>query len=65
MISQEGSDSFVILKSVRPPEPKELKEARGQITSDYQNYLEKQWIEELMQKYPVDVDKSLLSRIKS
>jgi len=64
VVSGEKSDSFVILKGVRPPEPKKLDEARGQITSDYQNYLEKQWIEELKQKYPVEVDRSLLSRLK-
>jgi peptidyl-prolyl cis-trans isomerase SurA len=64
-VSTSGeTSSFVILKGVRPPEPKELDEARGQITSDYQNYLEEQWIEELRQKYPVEVDRSLLSGIK-
>jgi peptidyl-prolyl cis-trans isomerase SurA len=63
VVNGEGSDRFVILKAVRPPEPKKLDEARGQITSDYQNYLEKQWIEALKQKYPVEVDRSLLSRL--
>ncbi len=62
---QDGTRSFVILKKIRPPEPKKLDEARGQITSDYQNYLEKEWIKELREKYPVEVDRSLLSRIKS
>jgi peptidyl-prolyl cis-trans isomerase SurA len=65
-VVQEGDEHvFVILKGVRPAEPKQLNEARGQITSDYQNYLEEQWIEVLRQKYPVKVDRSLLSRIKS
>lgn len=62
--SFEDSYVFAIVKAIRPPEPKKLDEARGQITSDYQNYLEKQWIEELKQKYPVEVDRSLLSRLK-
>jgi peptidyl-prolyl cis-trans isomerase SurA len=64
VVSTDGTEQFVILKGVRPPEPKELNEARGQITSDYQNYLEKQWIEELKQKYPVKVDRTLLAEIK-
>ncbi len=59
----DGTNTFVILKKVRAPEPKELDEARGQITSDYQNYLEEVWIEELRTKYPVEVDRSFLSRI--
>jgi peptidyl-prolyl cis-trans isomerase SurA len=62
--SDQGSSSFIILKGVRDPEPKALDEARGQITSDYQNYLESQWINELKMKYPVEVDKELLSGIK-
>ena len=65
VVQGEDSESFVILKKVIPPEPKKLSEARGQITSDYQNYLEKQWIQELRQKYPVEVNDELLSRIKS
>ncbi len=61
--NSDGSNTFVILKKVRDPEPKELDEARGQITSDYQNFLEQEWIEELKAKYPVEVDRSLLSEI--
>jgi peptidyl-prolyl cis-trans isomerase SurA len=64
VVENEGTASFVIVKKVRPPEPKKLDEARGQITSDYQNYLEAEWLKGLKQKYPVEVDKSLLSRIK-
>jgi len=60
----EGQSSFVLMKKINKPEPRKLDEARGQITSDYQNYLEKQWIMELKQKYFVEVDQSLLARIK-
>ncbi|MFO7671221.1 MAG: peptidylprolyl isomerase [Bacteroidales bacterium] len=63
VVASNGSQAFVILKKIRAPEPKLLDEARGQITSDYQNYLEKVWIEELKAKYPVEVDRSLLSEI--
>jgi len=63
VVESGDTKSFVILKKMRPPEPKELNESRGQITSDYQNYLEKEWIKELKQKYPVEVDNGLLSRI--
>ncbi|MCP4310436.1 MAG: peptidylprolyl isomerase [Bacteroidetes bacterium] len=65
VVAGDGSNSFVILKEVISPEPKKLNEARGQITSDYQNYLEKQWIAELKTKYSVEVDSSLLSGIKN
>ena len=48
-----------------PPEPKTLNEARGLYVSDYQKYLEDQWIRELRAKYKVKVDKKLLKTIKS
>ncbi len=63
VMEAEDGVKFVILKEMRSPEPKSLDEARGQITSDYQNYLEKEWIEMLKQKYTVDVDRDLLSEI--
>ena len=52
------------LQGSRNPEPKQLDEARGQITSDYQTYLEEQWIQSLKEKYPVEVNTELLSRIE-
>jgi len=61
---KDSTGSFVILKKVRGPEPKALDDARGQITSDYQNYLEEQWIAGLREKYPVKVNSELLSEIE-
>jgi len=65
VVQSDGSSSFVIIKDLRSPEPKELDEARGQITSDYQTYLEEEWITALKEKYPVEVDESLLSGIEN
>ena len=65
VVEIDSTFSFVILKKVKAPEPKKLDETRGQITSDYQNYLEEEWIKELKLKYPVEVDEKLLSTIKS
>lgn len=65
VVQNETSNSFVIIKKVRSPEPKKLDDARGQITSDYQTYLEEEWINTLKEKYPVEVDRSLLSRIEN
>lgn len=55
---------FVNIKRVIKPEPKSLNEARGLITADYQNYLEKEWIRYLRAKYPVVVNKDILAKIK-
>ena len=63
VFEEDGGSGFIIIRGIRPPEPKELDEARGQITSDYQNYLESEWIKALKEKYPVEVNRELLSRI--
>jgi len=47
-----------------PPEPKKLDEARGLYVSDYQKYIEENWIKELRAKYKITVDKKLLKTIK-
>jgi peptidyl-prolyl cis-trans isomerase SurA len=61
----DGQDVvFVNVKAVLKPEPKKLNEARGMITADYQNYLEKEWVKALRQKYPVTVNQVVLDKIK-
>jgi len=57
---------FVVIdvKEVIPPMNKELDEAKGIITAAYQDYLEKAWIEELREKYPVQVEKKVLYTIR-
>lgn len=55
---------FINIREVLKPEPKELNEARGLITADYQNYLETQWIKDLKNKYPVVVNKEVFAKIK-
>ena len=46
---------FVQNREVVPSGPKELKSVRGIVVSEYQGVLEKQWIEELREKYSWEV----------
>jgi peptidyl-prolyl cis-trans isomerase SurA len=57
------SESFYVIKSVTPPTSKTLKEARGFVVADYQDFLESQWIDELRKLYPVTVNESVLKSI--
>jgi len=54
---------IVRIREVLPPAPKQLDEARGLVTADYQNYLEKQWIKQLKETYPVKIDESILNLV--
>ena len=44
--------------------PKTIAEAKGMITADYQNYLEKEWLAYLKNKYSVKVNEEVLSTVK-
>jgi peptidyl-prolyl cis-trans isomerase SurA len=52
--------AIVNILEILDPEPKELADAKGIITADYQNYLEKVWIKELRAKYKVTVYKDVV-----
>jgi peptidyl-prolyl cis-trans isomerase SurA len=60
-----GEQMYVInLREKLNEMPKELSEARGLITADYQTHLEKEWIKELKGKYKVTVNKEVLYSIQ-
>lgn len=57
--------TFTIRKitNTTPATPKTLKDARGYIIADYQDYLDKKWIEKLKNEYEVVVNKDVLNSI--
>ncbi len=61
---KDGENAFVYVISKLKPSIKKLEDTRGQVTADYQTYLESKWIDELRGKYEVKVNKDILKRIK-
>ncbi|MCC6384435.1 MAG: peptidylprolyl isomerase [Bacteroidia bacterium] len=60
----KGNQVIVIdILDVLKPMPKSLDEAKGLITSDYQNYLEQEWIDSLRSKYKVQINEAVLKTI--
>ena len=55
--------SFTQVQEVVAPQPKTLKEARGFVVAEYQDYLEKKWLEELKTSYPIKVDEAVFSSL--
>ena len=52
---------IVYVNKLLAPEPKRLNEAKGLITADYQNYLEKMWLDELRAKYVVVIKEEVFN----
>lgn len=59
-----ANEFIVSLGEKLAPMPKLLDETRGLVIADYQNKLEKEWIESLRQKYPVQLFKEALVGIE-
>lgn len=52
--------TFRMIEEIMPARPKNLREARGYVISDYQDQLEKAWIESLKTRYTVDLNLDVL-----
>jgi peptidyl-prolyl cis-trans isomerase SurA len=55
--------SFLKIEEIMPPSPKTLSEARGYAVADYQDYLEKKWIQDLRKEYPVVINEQALKTL--
>ena len=64
-ISDQKNVKIVLVEEVLAPSPKELKEVKGQVISDYQEFLQGQWVKELKGKYEVTVHHNVLNLLKS
>lgn len=61
-----NNDKIVLVQvyEVKEPAPKSLAEARGLVTSAYQNYLEEEWVKELRESYDFEVNYKVFQSIE-
>ena len=61
------SNGFVIVmvKDLYPSTQKTLDEAKGNVVGDFQTFKENTWIEELKNKYKINVNEEALKQVKS
>jgi peptidyl-prolyl cis-trans isomerase SurA len=55
---------YFVLQGKVIDQPEDYTDVRGQVTSDYQDLLEKKWDKELKAKYPVVINKEVLKLVK-
>jgi peptidyl-prolyl cis-trans isomerase SurA len=62
-ITDNGKVYLVKIHEVLPPGQKKLNEIRGIVIADYQNHLEKKWVNSLKQVYVINVNEDVLQQI--
>ncbi|WP_196889400.1 peptidylprolyl isomerase [Aureivirga sp. CE67] len=64
-VMKEGQNQYVVIfvKDVLKAGPKELKEVRGQVISDYQGYIENEWVNDLRNKHEIIINQDTLNEI--
>ena len=60
----DGTASFMYyLKTYANGDPRSFEDARGMVINDYQEVLEKKWLDELKKKYPSKINESVLKTL--
>src|SRR5690625_1156723 len=62
--TENGSYTVVLVNEVLPESPKTLDDVRGIVISQYQQQLEKEWLDYLHQNYDVKVRKRMLRKLR-
>lgn len=61
--SRDKSLNFFKIEEILPPSQKSLKEARGYVVADYQDFLEKAWLKGLEEDYKVKVEDKVFKKM--
>ena len=64
ILEYHGKFVFLDVHSILRPTRKTFEEARGQVIAEYQDELERQWVEQLKQQYPVIIDEDVWANLK-
>ncbi len=62
-LDYNGKTYHIIINEIIPPSQKAFNNIRGQVISDYQNHLEKEWVAALRSRYEVDVNEDALKNV--
>ncbi len=59
----DGTTSFQKVTQIIQPTQKTLNESRGYVIAEYQNYLEKQWVDQLKSEYEVKINQHVFDSL--
>lgn len=65
-VVKKGEYFFVAnVKEIKPETTKTIEECKGKLISDYQQYLENNWVSDLKKEFKVSVDDTVFDEVKS
>ncbi len=63
-IKKDDKVVIIVVNKVLPKTPKLLNEAKGMVTADYQNFLEKDWLSNIRNNHTIEVKEEVLNSVK-
>jgi len=63
-LTRGGFNSIIVINKIIDPVPLKYSEIQGEMQTGYQEYLEKEWIMQLKQKYSVKIDSLVLNEVR-
>lgn len=63
IISEGEKYHYIVIQEVQQPRNKELSETKGVVISDYQQFLEKELINDLKSKYKINIDENEVKKL--
>jgi len=64
IVTYPTENIFIYLNGTKKSKIKPFNEIKGLVISDYQNYIEKKWLKELSNKHKININKTVLDKIK-
>ncbi|MBL0025432.1 MAG: hypothetical protein IPO98_10735 [Saprospiraceae bacterium] len=64
LIEGENGYTFSYVSEIIPVKVKTLADARGYVVADYQDFLEKDWIEKLSKEFKVILNQDVINKLK-
>lgn len=65
IVSKDKYYFVVNVTDEKPAGAKELSECKGKVISDYQQYLENHWVDELKKEFTININKEVFSKVKN
>ena len=62
-VENNGRLNYIVVDAIESPRTKTFEEARGAVISDYQNFLEKEWIDSMKAKNTIAIDEALVKKL--